>query len=445
LKKAGENFSFQTFLYLGLLHPIAPASTHEENKNFSTPPPRDMGLIPLTLCGFWGKIGKVPLNCILLLQTTPIRLGPCTEKKVFPVAKQNGYQSYRGRSGRSGPLKVLVILLAIILLALAAVFFWLQDYVVYTPDGIRLDLPFGQSSPTPVPTPEPTPLPPVEPVVVTPTPAVVTPEDGVLRAVEVSLDSLLAGNAKAEMEEAGGNAVLLNMKNEEGQLAYVSNLELAKNAGVSGADLAVNQAIAALKEDGVYLVARMDCFRDNQLPRYQSDLAILTNSGYRWTDPDKLRWSSPTSSQVRDYLTGVAAELAGLGFDEIVLNTAGYPTAGNLHYIKKGEAYDSAAFATVVTGFYRQAAAAVEEQGGRLSVITTPDVLTSGQNASSGQTIYSLAETAWRVWLVSGAEDVPALVSALESAGMTRPEEQLVLMGGAGDADSTGSWAALSE
>jgi hypothetical protein len=283
----------------------------------------------------------------------------------------------------------------------------------------------------------------VEPVVETTPPEETTPEGGVLRAVEVSLDSLLAGTAQAELEAAGGNAILLNMKDEQGNLAYVSSLELAKNAGASGADLAVNQAIAALKEDGVYLVARMDCFRDPMLPNYDPSLAIHTNSGYRWADPDGLRWASPTNAQVRDYLAAVAAELAQLGFDEIVLDTAGYPTQGNLNYIKVGEAYDAASFSTVVTSFYRQVATAVEEQGGRLAVITTPQVLTDGQDANSGQTVAGLAETVWRVWLTPGDADVSTLTAALEAAGMSRPEERLVVMGG-GDADSAESWAILN-
>lgn len=362
------------------------------------------------------------------------------------MARRSGYQSYRGRSGRSGPLKILVILLAVVLLVLAAVFFWLQDYMVYTPDGVQLELPFGRSDPTPTPTPEPTPvLPVVDPVVQTTPPKEETPEGGALRAVEVSLDSLLAGTAMEELEAAGGNAILLDMKDEQGRLAYVSDLELAKAAGVSGADLAVNYAIATLKEEGVYLVARMECFRDNQLPLHDHGLAIHTNSGYRWTDPDKLRWSSPTNTEVQAYLTAVAGELAALGFDEIVLDSAGYPTQGNLHYIKKGDAYNAEEFSTVINSFYRQMVAAVEERGARLGVITTPEVLTAGQDANSGQTAAGLAESVWRVWLEPGAADPSLLAYALESAGMTRPEQRLVLSGGGGAADSLGSWAKLLE
>ena len=355
------------------------------------------------------------------------------------MSRRSSYSPYRGRSGRSGVLKVIVLVLAVVLAALAVVFFWLQNYLVYTADGWRLS--FGQADPTPTPVSTPAA---VDPVVVTLPPEDSSPEHGVLRAVEVSLDSLLAGSARAEMEAAGGNAVLLDMKDGQGRLAYVSQLQLALDAGASGGDLAVNQAIAALKEDGVYLVARMSCFQDHLLPGYDYDLAILTNSGYRWTDPEGLRWSSPTSSQVRDYLSAVAGELAGLGFDEILLTNAGYPTQGNLHYIKKGAAYDAAAFSTVINGFYRQVSAAVEAQGARVGVLTQASVLTQGSDPNSGQTVAGLAETVWRVWLPAEGEDPAALTAALEGAGMTRPGQRLVLLGAAGAEDSEIGWAKTS-
>lgn len=356
------------------------------------------------------------------------------------MAKRGSYHSYRGKSKRSGPLKVLVILLAVLLLVLAIAFFWLQDYMVFTADGVHLELPFSHSETTP--TPEATPTPPVvDPVVETTPPQEETPEDSVLHVVEVSLDSLLAGTAQAQMEAAGGNAVLLNMKNEQGQLAYVSDIPLAKEAGLSGSDRRVNDAIAALKAEGVYLVARMDCFRDNLLPYYQHDLAILTNSGYRWIDPDSIRWVSPTNAQVRDYLAAVAGELARLGFAEILLDSPGYPTQGNLGYIKKGDAYDAAAFPTVISGFYQQMAAAVEEYEGRLAIMTTPDVLTTGQSATSGQTLTALGEIPWRIWLDPEQASPDALTQALGAFGVTRPEQRLVLLGGT---DPDRSWAKLS-
>lgn len=71
-------------------------------------------------------------------------------------------------------------------------------------------------------------------------------------------------------------------------------------------------------------------------------------------------------------------------------DNAGYPDQGNLHYIKKGSAYDETQFAAVITGFYAQVAAALADYPVKLSVVTTPEALT-GTDALTGQTPDNLA------------------------------------------------------
>ena len=53
----------------------------------------------------------------------------------------------------------------------------------------------------------------------------------------------------------------------------------------------------ALNSGELYTVARLSCFRDHALAKDET-YAIRTNSGYRWTDPEELRWSSPALSLI---------------------------------------------------------------------------------------------------------------------------------------------------
>lgn len=59
------------------------------------------------------------------------------------------YEIYQRRR----PLKIILkIFLCIVLIAVVfavVVFFWFQSYIVYTPDGIRLDIPFLSSDDVP--------------------------------------------------------------------------------------------------------------------------------------------------------------------------------------------------------------------------------------------------------------------------------------------------------
>lgn len=289
-----------------------------------------------------------------------------------------GYGSYRGRGGASGVLKAIAFLLAIVLILAVAAFFYLQRYLVYTDDGqVRLEVPFLQKE-------EPEPGHTLPPVVSTtpapePTPRVVVEA---LHPIALGREALYDGTAAEAVVAAGGNAALFDMKGDQGDLGWVSDQELAIAVKAFEDDPAVNVAMKAAAEgDPTYRIARVSCFKDQALPDWSKNYAILTNSGYRWTDPEKVRWTSPTNENVRDYLTSLCAELAGLGFDEILLDNAGYPDRGHLEYIKRGEAYDPERFETVISDFYAQVAQALEGTGVRLAVVWDPETA-----ALTGQT-----------------------------------------------------------
>ena len=299
--------------------------------------------------------------------------------------RAKGYGPYRGRSPFKKFLKILIVILIILIVLGAASALYLQQYLVISNDGVRLELPiFQQDEPEPVTTPSESPSePPV--VVVSPTPAP-EPEPEALRPISLPREALYDGTAVSQIEAAGGDCALFDMKADSGELSYESGQELAITAKLSADDPALNAAIKGLNEtEGLYTVARVSCFKDHNITDYERSLSIFTNSDYRWTDPDGIRWISPTNPDVRDYLTNLCVELAELGFDEILLDNAGYPSEGNLHYIKKGAAYDETQFASVIDGFYAQVSAALKEYDVKLSVVTTSEAL-AGLDSLTGQT-----------------------------------------------------------
>lgn len=311
--------------------------------------------------------------------------------------RAKGYGPYRGRSPFKKFLKILLVILIILVVLCAAAAVYLQQFLVISNDGVRLELPFfQQEEPDPVPSPpDSSATPPV--VVVSPEPEP-EPEPEPLQPVSLPREALYDGTAVSQVEAAGGDCALFDMKADSGELGYVSGLDLAVNGKLSADNPALNAAIAGLNQtEGLYTVARVSCFKDHNITDYDRSLSIFTNSGYRWTDPDGIRWISPANPDVRDYLTNLCVELAGLGFDEILLDNAGYPSEGNLNYIKKGEAYDETRFADVIDGFYAQVSAALEEYDVKLSVVTTPEAR-AGLDSLTGQTPGNL-ERFDRLWM----------------------------------------------
>lgn len=358
-----------------------------------------------------------------------------------------GYHTYYGGGGPSPVVKVIVIVLAVIVLSLLLAIWGLQRYMVYSEDGGKLVLPWAQqTSEEDSSQPDDTEdkaggdssaLPNVDDVVTDDKPKEndqkeppQTPVTGEsVKAVQLSLDELQQGDAKTILDGKKAGAVLLEMKAPDGTLRYVSQQDIATRLGrsartVQDADTGeqVDQAartVQKLKEQNIYTIAYVDCFEDRSMGG-QDDLSFITTYGYHWMGPNNdYGWGNPTKEAVRDYLVGIVGELSNMGFDEILLYNAGFPTEGKLDGIRADEEYDATKFAEIIGDFYDKAAQAAEAGGAKLSVVTSANTIQSGADAKSGQTLDNLSKLD-RVWLTSAeGGDLDALEQKLADAGMT--------------------------
>ena len=320
-----------------------------------------------------------------------------------------GYDSYRGRSKTRTVLMALIVILLIVLVLAVAAFFLLQDRVYYGDDGkAHIDLPSflqrAEAEPTPHPvqsqdvvivTPEPTPEPTAQPL---------------FYPVALPRGALTDGTAQAQMEAAGGNALLFDMKDDEGTLGYVSDLPQAISAGASAATPGLNEAIRTLNgTEGLYTVARVACFRDNLTPKMNNTLALRSPIG-NWRDKEVVRWLSVEVPAARDYVSGVCRELAELGFDEILLDYVGFPTAldGDLGNLVVGERYDPADLSSAVEEFCQEVRQALEDYPDVKLAVSVSAGLFAGEGDKSGQSLELLGRYADRVYLPGPADAAAA-------------------------------------
>ena len=209
--------------------------------------------------------------------------------------RRNGYDSYRGRSRFRTVMKVLIGVLLVVLVLAVAALIWLEPYLGYSAGGIRINLPFFRreqpeetgGAPVVVTTPE-----------VIPTPAPTPEEQADFRAVLLPNTALYDGTAAEQLQAAGANTAVFDMKADDGTLGYISELALAAQAEVSAADPALNAAIQLLNDGDITTVARVSCFRDNSVPYYRNSLALHTSGG-NWRDGGGSRWLSPASAEAR--------------------------------------------------------------------------------------------------------------------------------------------------
>lgn len=318
-----------------------------------------------------------------------------------------GYQSYYGRrsSGAATLLKWIIVFLLALLVVAVGVYFLIRGWLVYDGDQVRVVFPWAQEEPAGPVDPSPA-VSASEPVVVipsepepVPTPTLREQAAEKLQAVEITQLGLLSGRAEEQVRTAGGNAAFLRMKQDDGTLSWVSGVAMAAELNASASDSAVNQAVRELTEGEVYTVAGVSCFRD-QLMGTQEKYALLTNSGWRWRDVDEVRWTCAANATVQDYLVDLCVELAGMGFDEILLTNCGYPTGdmGNLSWIRRGDAYPRGELDTVIGPFLARVREALEPYGTRLSVKAVGSEL-AGESAETGLSADCILNSCDRFWM----------------------------------------------
>ncbi|MCC8121501.1 MAG: putative glycoside hydrolase [Oscillospiraceae bacterium] len=316
------------------------------------------------------------------------------------MARKNYYHSYRGRSGLRIFLRVLLVLLLVAVVVGLVSWFYLRQYLVISQNGVRLVLPSSQQEEEQE---EPSLSQDAQDEEEEETaPIVIVEEEEESEALSpVALDqqALYDGTAADQVEAAGGDCALFDMKPDTGVLSYRSVLELSFSEALSTLEPEdLNQSIVAMnKTEGLYTVARVSCFKDGSVPSYEYSYSILPNSGYRWQAYDNVYWISPASEDVQDYFTNVCVELARLGFADILLDNAGYPNEGHMEYIRQGDAYDLDELSTVIAGFYEKVRLALEDYDVTLSIVTTQEVL-DGTEELTGQTTENLA-SADRLWM----------------------------------------------
>ncbi len=341
--------------------------------------------------------------------------------------RNGGYGGYRGRRTFHDILKWVAAILAVLVVILAGVLVFGQRYLVFRDQGVRLELPFfhqkdgQQSGPGDVS------------LEVRPQgdqsgedQSAQKPgadETEALRAVELPLSAVQDGTAQDQLEQAGADALILEMKDSQGSLAWQSGESLA--AMVTTGSEAVNAALEEWNRGDVYTIARVCAFRDNTLPYQDNRVALKAGYG-NWRDEEKLRWLDPDSEAAREYIIGLCRELAQLGFDEIMLDQCWFPTQGKLDQIVKNGSYADGRFAESVEDLFAQLSQAVEPYGTRLSVRLPKGY--QGADAPGGLSAKCLETYVRRIWVDPAEEEGEEMLA--QRIGLENDRKKLAALTG---------------
>lgn len=240
--------------------------------------------------------------------------------------------SYRARARIRKGARIGLIVLAVLLLLLILFVVYLGRFVVFTPDGVRLD--FGRDSSRDVP-------------VTTAAPAYTAPPESVdiefaesdprgkdtelITGFYIDLEMLQdpAAVLEAVKELSPPCTVLIDLKGGNGSFYYTTAIDGARQAAI---DIpTVDAVISYLRSHGFTMVARIRTFQDSHFAENHINCALRTAGGSLWVG-NGFYWLDPDNETVVAYLKQIARELAEKGFKEIVFDDFRFPNGTQIVY-----------------------------------------------------------------------------------------------------------------
>lgn len=315
--------------------------------------------------------------------------------------------SYRNKLRLKRLGLICAVVAGIVLLFCLGRFIYLQRFLVYTSDGVQFDYNQELSAQHLQQQPihqEDFPLEIVDPIEGgLPTNGVdqpMKPLTGYYITTAMLQDVNAVNNALNEVETP--QSLLFDVKSIYGNFYYSSSLA---GTNTASADIsAIDALISRLAEENqIYLIARVPAFSDSNFALANQSCGLPLSSGALWMDDNGCYWLDPQDQAVQDFLVSIAAELAELGFDEVVFDNFVMPTSSNIVY--EGDRGETVA----------AAAQALREQLDGYAI-----------RVSFGGASEAVAASADRVYLStdSGA-DVASMVEAVASS-LESPESQVV-------------------
>ncbi|MCR5388787.1 MAG: putative glycoside hydrolase [Lachnospiraceae bacterium] len=196
-------------------------------------------------------------------------------------------------------------------------------------------------------------------------------------------------NTFPELEELVGttelNTMVIDIKNDSGEITYKIDNELAKEIG---ADIRYipnpEELIKRLKEEGIYLIARVVAFKDPLLAEKKPEFAIKNPDGTVFHDSSDLAWVNPYKKEYWDYLLDVSKAAVELGFDEIQYDYIRFSTAKGISEADFGPEANTMTREEAVNGFLTYAYENLAPLGVYVSVDVFGTIIT---NKTDGELI----------------------------------------------------------
>lgn len=131
------------------------------------------------------------------------------------------------------------------------------------------------------------------------------------------------------------NAYVIDIKSDYGTIMYKSEIEDVLKAGACMGSFDIRKVNQKLHDNNIRVIGRIVTFKDSQITKYRTDLAIQHN-GSIFKQPDSggnvSYWLDATNPGSWEYVTSVVEEAINFGFDEIQFDYVRFPETSLYEY-----------------------------------------------------------------------------------------------------------------
>ncbi len=197
-----------------------------------------------------------------------------------------------------------------------------------------------------------------------------------------TVESVKMNDILTMVETSEINALVIDVKGDEGKISYDMDHPVAKEIGaVTNTISDINALISTLKSKNIYLIARVVAFKDPYLAEKRNDLAIRNKDGSLFRDNNGECWVNPYNKEVWDYLIEVSKQAAAVGFDEIQFDYIRFSTGKGIAEADFGEDAKTKSKEEIITEFTKYAYKKIKPLGVYMSADVYGTIISSSIDA----------------------------------------------------------------
>jgi len=187
------------------------------------------------------------------------------------------------------------------------------------------------------------------------------------------------------------NAIIVDVKNEYGYTSYKTSVDQANSYGAAKKKTIGNMEnfMRVMKENNIYMIARIAVFKDELQAINNKDYAIKKIDGTIWRNHDDMAWVDPFDERSHAYTIAIAEDAAKMGFDEINFDYIRFPARSGLKLSKKNNQKNRVA---AIEQFLKSARITLKKHDVFISVDVYGNICWAKDDTGIGQTVESLAK-----------------------------------------------------